>query len=94
MNCAMSLSSQLRFWGMMSCKDPTRRMSLFMSTCYNYFCMGWFLVRTLVWSWTSRTSGKYEVYEGMYWFIGISRVSGLLDSLKMSTVDKVRCYSG
>lgn len=46
--------------------------------------MGWFLVRTLVWSWISRTSGKYEVYEGMYWFIGISRVSGLLDSLKMS----------
>lgn len=40
MNCAMSLSSQLRFWGMMSCKDPTRRMSLFMSSCYNYFVHG------------------------------------------------------
>ena len=70
MNCAQSLSSQLRVWGMSSCMWPTRRMSLLMSLANITLCVRWFFwVRILIWSLIIWMSVKLVGYEGMCMFI-------------------------
>ena len=77
MNCARSLSSQLGIWKIPSCMWPTRRMSLLKSPAIITFCVGWFLVRILIWSLIIGTSGRLVGCEGMYRFIMSSGVSNM-----------------
>lgn len=50
-------------------------------------CVGWFLVRIVIWSLIIGMSRRSMGCEGMYWFIMSSGVSGLLDILKTSRIN-------
>ena len=52
-------------------------------------CVGWFLVRIVIWSLIIGMSRRSMGCEGMYWFIMSSGVSGLLDILKTSRINNM-----
>ena len=69
---------------MLSCMWPTRMISLLMSLANITLCVGWFLVRFLIWSLIIGMSVRLVGCENMCMFIMSSCVSGLLYNLKTS----------